>query len=114
MRSAHVCSLLVATVLGMSARAAVRAADVATAHDVATLVAQLGDADYAIRETAATRLAALGAAAADALLAAAETSDDIEVALRARWLVRELPADSLAIGRPGDPPETASSHACPT
>ncbi len=108
MRSAHVCSLLVATVLGMSARAAVRAADVATAHDVATLVAQLGDADYAIRETAATRLAALGAAAADALLAAAETSDDIEVALRARWLVRELPADSLAIGRPGDPPAVAA------
>ena len=103
MRSAHVCSLLVATVLGMVARDAVRAAD-----DVATLVAQLGDADYAIRETAASRLAALGAAAADALLAAAETSDDIEVALRARWLVRELPADSLAIARPGDPPAVAA------
>ena len=107
MRSAHVCSLLSATVLGMVS-CAVRAADTHTADDVAALVAQLGDADYAIRETAATRLAALGAAAADALLAAAETSDDVEVALRARWLVRELPADSLAVGRPDDPPAVAA------
>jgi hypothetical protein len=108
MRSAHGSSLLLAASLGMIACAAVPAADVPAADDVAALVAQLGDADYAIRETAATRLAALGAAAADALLAAAETSEDIEVALRARWLVRELPADSLAIGRPGDPPAVAA------
>jgi hypothetical protein len=104
MRSARVCSLLLAAALGMIVSAAVRAADAPAADEVAALVAQLGDADYAIRETAATRLAALGAVAADALLAAAETSDDIEVALRARWLVRGLPADSLSIGRPGDPP----------
>jgi hypothetical protein len=92
MRSAHVCSLLVAVSLGLISSAAGRAADPPSADDVAALVAQLGDADYAMRETAATRRASLGAAAADALLAAAETSDDIEVALRTRWLVRELPA----------------------
>lgn len=108
MRSAHVCSLLVAVSLGLISSAAGRAADPPSADDVAALVAQLGDADYAMRETAATRLASLGAAAADALLAAAETSDDIEVALRTRWLVRELPAASLAIGRPGDPPAVAA------
>ena len=72
--------------------------------DVDALVAQLGDPDYAIRETAAASLAGLGADAADALLAAAETNPDIEVALRARWLIRGLPAESLALVRPEDPP----------
>lgn len=108
MRSAPVRSLLLAAAVGMIVHVAVRAAEAPPADAVAALVAQLGDADYAIRETAATRLAALGAVAADALLAAAETSDDIEVALRARWLVRGLPAESLAIGRPGDPPAVAA------
>ncbi|MFM9196616.1 MAG: hypothetical protein ACKOWG_12925, partial [Planctomycetia bacterium] len=36
---------------------------------------------------AAAKLNALGAAAVDPLLAAAELSDDLEIALRARWLV---------------------------
>ena len=61
MRSAHVCSLLVAVSLGLISSAAGRAADPPSADDVAALVAQLGDADYAMRETAATRLAATAA-----------------------------------------------------
>jgi len=60
-------------------------------REVAALVAQLGDEDWAVRETASARLTALGPAAADALLTAAETSGDLEVALRARWLVESLP-----------------------
>lgn len=55
------------------------------------LVAELGAADFAVRETASRRLAALGLRAADALLTAAETSPDLEVSLRARWLVESLP-----------------------
>ena len=55
------------------------------------LVEQLGDSSYAVRERASQRLAAAGATAADVLLAAAEQSDDLEVALRARWLAESIP-----------------------
>lgn len=68
------------------------------------LIDDLGAADYATRETAAARLGTFGPAAVDALLTAAETSGDVEVALRAGWLVASLPQESLAIGRPSDPP----------
>jgi hypothetical protein len=67
------------------------------------LVADLGAADYAVRELASERLAALGMQAADALLTAAETSPDLEVSLRARWLVESLP---LVVE--GDAPEAAA------
>jgi len=59
--------------------------------DIAALIAQLGDAEFAIRETAAARLSALGLAASDALLLAAESSADLEVVLRARALAEALP-----------------------
>jgi hypothetical protein len=58
---------------------------------IEALVADLGAADYAVRELASQRLAALGRQAADALLTAAETSPDLEVSLRARWLAESLP-----------------------
>jgi HEAT repeat protein len=74
-----------------------------SADDIARLITALGDADYAVRETAAARLSALGPPAADALLTAAETTTDLEVALRARWL-----AESIAAGSPDDPPEVAA------
>ena len=79
-----------------------RAASEPSAEEIARLVAGLGAADYAEREEAASRLAAIGAAAVDPLLTAAETSDDLEVALRARWIVDTIP---LETGR--DPPEVA-------
>jgi len=69
-------------------------------RQVAALVAELGHDDYAVRESASAKLAALGPAAADALLAAAESGGDLEIALRARWLV-----DSLPLVEPTDPPE---------
>lgn len=84
--------------------------DEGLADEIAALVTQLGDDDYAIREIASARLTELGPAAADALLEAAEVSDDLEVALRAKWL-----ADSLPLATPDDPPEaTALLEAFPT
>jgi hypothetical protein len=71
-------------------------------EELAALVARLGDDDFIQREAAAARLSAIGPAAVDALLAAAETSDDLEVSLRARWLV-----DAIAIHTPRDTAEVA-------
>ena len=67
---------------------------------IASLIARLGDADFQARETASAELKAIGPAAVDALLAAAELDRDLEVALRARWLV-----DTIPLGMPHDPPE---------
>lgn len=75
-------------------------ADTASPEQVATLIAALGDEDYHRREAAAADLKALGPTAIDALLAAAETSGDLEVSLRARWLVEAIPFEM-----PHDPPE---------
>jgi hypothetical protein len=88
----------------LAAGAAAQAAPAADRdREVAALVAQLGDEDWAVRETASARLTALGPAAADALLTAAETSGDLEVALRARWLVESLPLVTAS-----DPAEVAA------
>jgi hypothetical protein len=94
-------TVLVALALAGASAGATPVAEQATAERITALVRQLGEAEYAVRENAAARLVELGAAAADALLTAAETSGDVEVALRARWLVEAVPA---ALGAPGDPP----------
>jgi tetratricopeptide (TPR) repeat protein len=67
---------------------------------IAALIARLGDTDFQRRETASAELKAIGPAAVDALLAAAELDRDLEVALRARWLV-----DTIPLGMPHDLPE---------
>lgn len=73
------------------------------ADAIAALVARLGDTDFQRRESAAAELAAIGPAAVDALLAAAELDGDLEVALRARWIVDaipvDLPHDSAEVGK---------------
>jgi len=84
---------------------AARGAAEEMAADLPSLIAALGDDDYAIRENAAARLAEAGPAAVDALLAAAETAGDLEVALRARWLVQAMP---LALTTPDDPPAAST------
>jgi len=71
-------------------------------EELAALIDSLGDADYNQREAAATQLDSLGGAAVDALLAATEISDDLEVALRARWLV-----DGIPLNAPHDSAEVA-------
>ena len=73
-----------------------------SAADIAALVESLGADDYSQREAAAMQLNAIGAAAVDPLLAAAELSADLEVSLRARWLVDTIPLDTQR-----DPPEVA-------
>lgn len=70
--------------------------------EITALVESLGADDYAQREAAAARLNAIGAAAVDPLLAAAEMSGDLEVSLRARWLVDAIPIDT-----PNDSPDVA-------
>jgi len=83
--------------------AAIAADPAADATAIEALVTELGAADYAVRELASQRLAALGMQAADALLTAAETSPDLEVSLRARWL-----AESLPLVVEGDAPAAAA------
>lgn len=73
-----------------------------SADEIALLVARLGDEQPAVREQATERLAELGMAAADELLQAAESNEDLERALRARWLVDRLPLSSVA-----DPPQVS-------
>ena len=84
------------------AASTVRAAGQTSAAEIDALVERLGAADYDEREAAAAQLNALGAAAVDPLLAAAEVSDDLEIALRARWLVDTIPLDTER-----DPPEVS-------
>jgi tetratricopeptide (TPR) repeat protein len=100
----HPGGLPVVLLLGAVAAASPAAEPAASSArpDVASRIADLGHPDYATRERAAAELEALGPAAADALLAAMETSSDLEVALRANWLVDALPAVPLAL--PGDAP----------
>ncbi len=81
---------------------AVHAAGQTSTAEIEALVERLGAADYAEREAAAAQLNALGAAAVDPLLAAAEVSADLEIALRARWLVDTIPLDTER-----DPPEVS-------
>lgn len=104
LRSAFGLALLAPAAWLIAGAAAVHA-DVAsepTRAEWQSLIDQLGDPDYAVRETAGRKLSAAGAAAADALLAAAEESTDLEVALRAGWIVASIP---LATGR--ESPEAA-------
>ncbi|HZL90330.1 MAG TPA: hypothetical protein VFB96_18335 [Pirellulaceae bacterium] len=56
---------------------------------VARLIEQLGASDYTLREKAQAELAKMGLAAFDAL-SDAQHHDDIEIALRARFLVRSM------------------------
>ncbi len=59
-----------------------------SAH-VARLIEQLGSSDYTLREKAQAELVDLGLSAFDAL-SDAQHHDDIEIALRARFLVRSM------------------------
>jgi tetratricopeptide (TPR) repeat protein len=72
-----------------------------TAERTRRLIAQLGDADYFVRERAQQELALIGFEAFDALTAA-EDDDDVEIAARAKYLVRMMRIDWTA---DADPPE---------
>src|SRR6185436_9116846 len=61
-----------------------------SAAKIAHWINQLGDSQYATREKAQEELRRLGTAAFDELLAA-QDHPDIEIAQRARYLVRSIP-----------------------
>jgi hypothetical protein len=100
LRRRALASLAVAGILGVAPPSAARAAGQPSAEEIAALVESLGADDYAEREAAAEQLNALGAAAVDPLFAAAEVNADLEIALRARWLVETIPLEM-----PHDTPE---------
>ena len=68
--------------------------------DIERLIADLGARQFALRERAQAELQRLGLAAFDALHEA-QDSDDIEIAIRARYLLRSL---DLRWARDDDPP----------
>lgn len=71
----------------------------ATPDRIAALIAQLGDDDFFARERAQAELARIGFEAFDALLAA-ENNDDIEIAARAKYLVRAMQVDWVSDSDP--------------
>ncbi len=73
----------------------------ASSDRIAALIAQLGDNDYFVRERAQEQLARIGFEAFDAL-AAAESNDDIEIAARARYLVRSMQVDWASDSDPAE------------
>lgn len=73
----------------------------AAADRIAALIKQLGDKDYFARQKAQEELAKLGFEAFDALNAAT-TSDDLEIASRAKYLLRLMRVEWTA---ESDPPE---------
>jgi len=82
--------------------AAPAAAQEPTSTDrIAALIKQLGDKDYFVRQKAQEEIARLGFAAFDALNAAT-TSDDLEIASRAKYLLRLMRVEWTA---ENDPPE---------
>lgn len=88
--------LLVLIGLGAAAPAendSARKAD--TDRRIRQLIAQLGHADYAARQKAQAELQALGPEALDAL-EAAEADEDLEIASRARYLVRSIQWEWIA------------------
>jgi hypothetical protein len=96
MRAIQLAATACATFLacGLTARASQAPARESQASEpaaVADLIRDLGSDDYGVREQASARLERLGPDAVDALLTAAEVSSDLEIALRARWLVQSLP-----------------------
>lgn len=70
--------------------------------DVQRLIDQLGSTDYSTREAATRELQAKGDAAVDSLLQAAYQKEDLEVALRAHWLL-----EGISLIRPTDAAQVA-------
>ena len=82
------CLLLAFSVLGFLATSSA-ASDQPSGEDIASLIEQLGDPDFAVRDRAQERLADLGEAAYNALTIAAN-DPDLEIAARARYLLRTI------------------------
>jgi tetratricopeptide (TPR) repeat protein len=79
----------------------VKAEDAGRQERIDKLIEQLGDKDYYVRKRAQNELARLGFEAFDALTAAT-TNDDLEIASRAKYLLRLMRVEWTARN---DPPE---------
>ncbi len=75
------------------------AKDAAQQEQVAKLIDQLGDKDYYVRQHAQNELERLGFEAFDAL-SAATTSDDLEIASRAKYILRSMRVEWTAKNDP--------------
>lgn len=75
------------------------------AKRVAELIAELGDDDFFMRERAQQELSEIGFEAFDALSDASQYNDDIEIRLRAGYLVRMMRLSTVV---DSDPPEVKS------
>ena len=74
--------------------------DVTNQQKITALITALGDSDYATRESATQQLRTVADHAIDQLLDAANQSKDLEVALRAQWIL-----ETVSLTGPDDPPE---------
>src|SRR5690349_18031389 len=84
------CAAVVLAAQMTASAPAAQAAD-QTDAEIARLIEQLGDAQFAVRQRAQEQLVKLGFAAFDALVEA-EQHDDPEVAMQAGYLVRQIRA----------------------
>jgi hypothetical protein len=74
--------------------------DATNQQEIAELITELGDSEYATRESATQQLRTIADHAIDQLLDAANQSNDLEVALRAQWIL-----ETVSLVGPDDPPE---------
>ena len=74
--------------------------DVTNQQKITALITALGDSDYATRESATQQLRTVADHAIDQLLDAANQSKDLEIALRAQWIL-----ETVSLTGPDDPPE---------
>jgi tetratricopeptide (TPR) repeat protein len=75
--------------------------DPAQQEQIAKLIEQLGDKDYYVRQNAQNELARLGFEAFDALTIAT-TNDDLEIASRAKYILRMMRVEWTAKNDPDD------------
>ena len=74
--------------------------DVTNQQKITALITELGDSDYATRESATQQLRTIADHAIDQLLDAANQSNDLEIALRSQWIL-----ETVSLVGPDDPPE---------
>ncbi len=81
---------LAATLAGPPAQAAAPASQPAAGAEIGRLIEQMGSADFKVRDAAFKRLEAIGLPAYEQLKAAAEDSDDAEIASNCEKLLKAL------------------------
>lgn len=99
--TSHVLPAIVVLAAGLSVAWADAPPPSSPEQRIQALIRQLGDPDYAVRQRAQDELAQFGFEAFEALTAATE-HEDLEIAARAKYLLRLI---RVEWSRPGDPEE---------